>query len=70
MWYGLTREEAMERCRQQGLQASFILTGDPMAAAALPDAPAVLKVIRAKQKDGALIFLLGSFAEEKRQQPC
>ena len=67
MWYGLTREEAVERCRQQGLQASFTITMDPMAAATFSDSPAVLKVIRAKHKDGVLHFLLGSFAEEKRQ---
>lgn len=73
LWYGLTEEEAVARCRKLQLSYSFSATRDPKAAdapgartataAAGADRPALIpKVIRAKEEGGAMHFLLGYFA--------
>ena len=83
-WYGMTREEAEICCGNLGLDAYFTETMDPKAASEreaagayrdtypqpAPAGPSgIYKVIRAKEADGAVTFLLGCFAEEKRTAP-
>jgi len=79
MWYGLTRVEAETRCRDLDLACRFALTLDPKTAerahgsdtlcpaADFQPVGTVQKVIRAKEEDGVMTFLLGCFAEEKRE---
>jgi len=81
MWYGLTRDEAELRCNNLGLHASFTETRDPKAVRVVrpetvppdnpgdsvqPDLSGVPRVIRANEKAGVMMFLLGYFAEESR----
>ena len=74
LWYGLTRGEAESRCEREGLLPRFSLTLAPNAASpAHPtdeqpsrtraEAPATLKVIRAREEAGVVDILLGRFAD-------
>ena len=63
LWYGMTREEAETRCRSLGLACSFTMTMDPKA---VEDTTTVRKVIRAKEDNGVIVFLLGRFARDER----
>lgn len=72
-WYGLTREEAESRCEELKLIRRFAVTEDPKAAdrggggpaARREKTEAVPKVIRVREENGGLFFLLGLFAPEK-----
>jgi hypothetical protein len=62
MWYGLTRDEAILRCRGLGLSYQFLETRDPKASTQEGRA----RVIRAREERGGVDLLLGYFAPEKR----
>ena len=75
MWYGLTKEEALERCKQMALQPCFSVTQDPKTAHGQTAAPetdhkpdtelqkTVHKVIRVQIEGDTAQILLGRFAE-------
>ena|GEM_PF-2752807 len=70
IWYGLTREEAEARCRELKAECRFTVTRDPKAVSASDDsavAAGVPKVIRVKEEDGVMCFLLGYFTPGLRE---
>ena len=60
IWYGLTQEEAATLCKVQGLPCRFTVTMNPKPAAETSTVP---KVIRAKEENGVMLFLVGYFAK-------
>ena len=69
MWYGLTREEVVLLCERENLKYRFMATADPKAGTApfTTAADVVQKVVRVKEEDGRITFLLGHFIEERRK---
>ena len=74
-WFGLTKDEAVLRCKDLGLACRFTETrapakgrakrdGEPVQGPS-PDEEGILKVIRARRDQEGLVFLLSSFAPGK-----